>query len=124
MNNKFDELTNDIAQSPTRRRVSNNPGIGLGGMALAALIVFPAIADDLRLGPPIELSRPNAIGGCDDGLALPGPGTLNDAAEPFVAVNPANPRNIVAAWIQGPFQNIISATSFDGGKLGSKSRFR
>jgi len=33
-----------------------------------------------------------------------------------VAVNPVNPRNIVAAWIQGPFQNIISATSFDGGQ--------
>jgi hypothetical protein len=41
--------------------------------------------------------------------------TLDDAAEPYLAVNPAHPNNIVAAWIQGPFQNIIAAASFDGG---------
>jgi hypothetical protein len=31
-------------------------------------------------------------------------------------VNPVDPNNIVAAWIQGPFQDIIAAASFDGGK--------
>src|SRR5438309_2186217 len=56
------------------------------------------------------------LAGCDDGIRGPGPGTPDDAAEPFVAVNPINPKNIVAAWIQGPFQNIISATSLDGGR--------
>jgi hypothetical protein len=31
-------------------------------------------------------------------------------------VNPVDPNNIVAAWIQGPFQDIVAAASFDGGK--------
>jgi hypothetical protein len=31
-------------------------------------------------------------------------------------VNPVDPNNIVAAWIQGPFQDIIAAASFDGGE--------
>jgi len=31
-------------------------------------------------------------------------------------VNPVDPNNIVAAWIQGPFQDIVAAASFDGGQ--------
>ena len=31
-------------------------------------------------------------------------------------MNPVRPSNIVAAWIQGPFQNIVAAASFDGGQ--------
>jgi len=41
---------------------------------------------------------------------------VDQAEEPSVAVNPVDPNNIVAAWIQGPFQDIIAAASFDGGK--------
>src|SRR5439155_10857087 len=115
MNNQFDELTKGLAQSVTRRAALKQFGVGLAATALAAL-VLPSVHAASPLGPLIELSRPNAVGTCDDGITGPGPGTINDAAESFVVVNPVNPKNIVAAWIQGPFQNIVSATSFDGGK--------
>jgi hypothetical protein len=63
----------------------------------------------------IELSRPNAVGSCNDGFNLFGTWPTDHAEEPFVAMNPVQPKNIVAAWIQGPFQNIIAAVSDDGG---------
>src|SRR5438477_255527 len=116
MNNKFDELTKSLGQSVTRRAALKKFGVGLAGVAVACLVGSFSNAPAAALGPLIELSRPNAVGSCDDGIAGPGPGTINDAAESYVAVNPANPKNIVAAWIQGPFQNIVSATSIDGGK--------
>src|SRR5437773_2717267 len=66
-------------------------------------------------GSLVELSRPNAVGTCDDGFAS-GAWSIDEAEEPVVAVNPVRPSNIVAAWIQGPFQNIVAAASFDGGQ--------
>ncbi len=63
----------------------------------------------------VELSRPNAVGTCDDGFAS-GAWSIDEAEEPSVAVNPVRPGNIVSAWIQGPFQNIVAAASFDGGQ--------
>jgi hypothetical protein len=84
--------------------------------SLAGPLSLPAGAQDSQLGPLIELSRPNAVGSCDDGFDVFGTWPLDDAAEPFVAVNPANPKNIVAEWIQGPIQNSVAATSLDGGR--------
>jgi hypothetical protein len=37
MNNKFDELTKSLAQSVTRRAALKKFGLGLGGLALAAV---------------------------------------------------------------------------------------
>lgn len=115
MNHKFDELANGLAQSVTRLQALNTFCVGVAGMALACLgLALPAAAQVPTPGPVIELSRPNAVGTCDTGFHAVAM-TLDDAAEPYVAVNPAQPSNIVAAWIQGPFQNVISAASFDGG---------
>ena len=116
MKHKFDELTKSLARSVTRRGALKKFGVGLAGLGVACSLVSPIRLPAATLGSLIELSRPNAVGTCDDGITVPGPATINDAAEPFVAVSPVNPRNIVAAWIQGPYQNIVSATSFDGGK--------
>lgn len=123
MNNKFNELAKGLTQSVTRRQPRMRSGfalkrfgVGLAGMALTCLgLGLPAAAQIPTLGPVIELSQPNAVGTCDDGFRLPGTVTLNDADEVSLAVNPANPDNIVAAWIQGPAQNIVAAASFDGG---------
>ena len=84
----------------------------------AALPIGPvpeATAQVSQPGQLVELSQPNAVGTCDNGFRVPGTITPNDAAEPFMAVNPVHQNNIVAAWIQGPVQNIIAAASFDGG---------
>src|SRR5438093_8855724 len=61
------------------------------------------------------LSLHIAVGTCDYGFAIRA-WSMDEAEEPFVAVNPVRPSNIVAAWIQGPFQNIVAAASFDCGQ--------
>src|ERR1700720_20329 len=78
---------------------------------VSALLTLPAWAQQPLIGPLIELSRPNAVGNCNDGFNLFGTWPTDDTEEPFVAVNPVQPDNIVAAWIQGPFQDIIAAVS-------------
>ncbi len=83
-------------------------------LALTGLVELPALAQDP--GPLVEISRPNAVGSCNTGFKAVGPWPTDDAEEPFVAVNPAHPNNIVAAWIQGPWQDIVAAVSFDGGQ--------
>src|SRR5215472_7923899 len=115
MNNQFDELTKQLAQSVVRRAALKKFGVGLAGIALACLTALFTSASAATLGPLIELSQPNPLAGCNSGFQPPGTMTLNDAAEPFIAVNPAHQNNMVAAWIGGDFQNIITAASFDGG---------
>jgi hypothetical protein len=82
---------------------------------VSALLTLPCLAQQLPVGPLIELSRPNAVGSCNTGFNLGGSWPTDDTEEPFVAVNPVHPNNIVAAWIQGPLQDIIAAASSDGG---------
>jgi len=106
-----------MTESVARRAALGNFGVGLAGVALAGLLVLPTVVQAATLGSLIELSRPNAVGTCDSGfVSLPGTWTLDDALEPVVVVNPVNPRNMVAAWIQGLFQNIVAAVSFNGGQ--------
>jgi hypothetical protein len=115
MNTSFDDPAKGLAPSVTRRRALKRFGVGLAGMALVA-VVFSTAAQVTMLGPLVELSQPNPVGTCDDGFRLQGNITINDATEPAIAVNPLHPNNVVASWIQGPIQNIISAVSQDGGR--------
>src|SRR5690242_636801 len=115
MNHKLDALAKGLAQSITRWRALRRSIFGLAGTAMASLLVLSVVGQSIVPGAAVELSVPNAIGSCDEGFRLPGNMTLDDAVEPFVAVNPANAKNIVAAWIQGPIQNNVAAASFDGG---------
>ena len=71
-----------------------------------------AAASAPNAGSLVELSRPNAVGTCNDGFNAFGTWPVDEAEEPYIAVNPVHPNNIVAAWIQGPFQDIIAAASF------------
>src|SRR5437660_12830104 len=117
MNNKFDELTKQMAQSVTRRAGLKKFGVGLAGMALAGLLpsTVTVQAQSSQLGPLVELSQPNPLAGCNSGFLPPGTMPLNDAAEPFIAVNPVHQNNMVAAWIGADFQNVITPASFDAG---------
>lgn len=83
--------------------------------ALSGPMVSPAGAQFSQLGPPVRLSQPNPLAACDDGFNIPGTLTLDDANEPFVASNPVHPNNVVAAWVLGPFQNVVASVSFNGG---------
>ena len=64
----------------------------------------------------VEISRPNAAGGCNTGNDPFGSWSNDHAEEPFVAVNPLHSTTIVAAWIQGPFQDIIASVSSNSGQ--------
>jgi hypothetical protein len=116
MKNKFDESAKGLTQSVIRRRVRKRFGVGLAGITLACSVALHATAQFSQLGPLVELSQPNPVGTCDDGFRLAGTMTPNDAAEPFVAVNPAHPNNIVAEWTLGPLLNNIAGVSFNGGQ--------
>ncbi|HEY0767120.1 MAG TPA: sialidase family protein, partial [Steroidobacteraceae bacterium] len=92
-------------------------GCGGGGSSM-----MPAAA-----GPPpftsvtqVRVSQPSTFSaGCD---GVPATGTLytDTAAEPYLAVNPTSPLNLIAAWQQnrwsdGGAQGLNLAASFDGG---------
>ena len=96
MTNLFEELAKGLAQSAMRMMVY--PG-------LVALLAKPADANDFRLGPVIDLSDPDALVACI---------TTGNEKECSLAVNPANPKNIVVAWIGGSYRAIGSAVSLDG----------
>jgi hypothetical protein len=115
MNYKLDELTKGLAQSVTRRAALKKFGFGLAALVSITSSLIPSSATASKVGPLIELSRPNAVGACDNEFRLPGTMSVDDAAETMLVVNPANPNNLVAVWIQGPIQNDIAAVSLDGG---------
>ena len=111
----------------TRCKAAKKCGVGLSVfrpgllcLALAGVLALPVVAQSIPLSPLVDLSQPNPVGVCDDGFRLPGTWTPDDAVEPFVAVNPVHPNNVIAAWIQGPIQNVIAAVSIDGGRTWQK----
>ena len=65
MNNQFDQLTKDLAQSVTRRGALKKFGMGLAGLALAALgLAHKASADPGNTGKvTCQCKKPNF--GCD-----------------------------------------------------------
>jgi hypothetical protein len=115
MNNKSDELTRSLANPFIYHGALRKLCAAFAGVAIANVMGLPTGASASTLGPLVELSQPNAVGTCDDGFRLPGTMTLDDTAEISLAVNPVNPNNFVAAWIQGPLQNVVATVSLDGG---------
>src|SRR5437899_2229225 len=101
MNNKFDELAKNMAQSVTRRGALKKFGVGLAGIALASLFALPAHATDFKRGPLVQLSSTSPWPGCDPGGFGPGPLADNAETEPHFSVNPVNPKNLVAVWTAG-----------------------
>ncbi len=83
-------------------------------LTILILLARPAVPQEVR--PLVELSRPSAVGSCDTGFKAFGTWPVDEANEPVVAVNPIHPNNVVAAWTQGSFQDIIAAVSLDGGQ--------
>jgi hypothetical protein len=115
MNNKFDELAKGFMKTLARFKIVM-PVTSCAALMLAGMSALPVRAQFSHLGPLVEVSVPNPLAACDDGFRPGGTWGINDAGEPFVAINPLKPDNIVAAWMGGFDQNIVSATSFDGGR--------
>jgi len=107
MNDKLDGWAKGLAQSLTRKLLC---------LAVATQFAWPAQANHFKRDPLVRISDPYPLAGCDDVLRPPGRNSIDAQPEPYVAVNPANPRNIVAVWIAGFAQRIIVAGFFDGGR--------
>jgi ELWxxDGT repeat protein len=74
------------------------------------------------LGPLVQVSGPSpfASSTADNPASQPGFYVPYSEAEPYVAVNPTNPKNVVATWQQDHWSNaagrgIVAGVSFDGG---------
>jgi len=94
---------------------------GVAAVVLAApLLSLPAVATPGGAARPTQVSGSSPLAGCDlDGVQR-GRLFANAEVEPYVAVNPADPGNLVAAWQQdryanGGSQGIVTARSADGG---------
>lgn len=88
-------------------------------LAALAVLAGAALAGDITLGPVVTVSGPSPFANCTAG----GPGTnyTNAEVEPWIAVNPANPDNIIAVWQQdrwadGGARGLLAASSHDGGR--------
>jgi hypothetical protein len=80
------------------------------------------VLSTLALSPLVQVSGDSPFAGstADDVAGQPGINTLHSEVEPYVAVNPTNPHNAVAAWIQDSWSNgggrgNVAAVTFDAG---------
>lgn len=87
----------------------------------SVLLVAPAAAAP---GPLVRVSGPSPYAGC----TLGGPGTNypNAEVEPYLAVNPANSKNLVGVWQQDRWQDggahgLAAGVSFNGGATWSET---
>ena len=79
--------------------------------------VLMAVAAAATAADPVVVSGPSPFASCTIG----GPGTnfVNAEVEPWVAINPANPSNVIGAWQQDRWSNggahgLVAGYSFDG----------
>jgi hypothetical protein len=97
--------------------------------AAACVVAVAAIAGSAAAGPftvgPLRLvSGPSPFTGCNIG-----PGAtnyLNAEVEPWIAVNPANPSNIIGVyqqdrWSDGGARGLLASVTHDGGATWSRS---
>src|SRR5262249_6142369 len=65
-------------------------------------------------GPLVAISVPDPLAACPHTEAWQH-STRDSEAEPWVAVNPTNPNNIVALWIGHDFAGTVASVTLDGG---------
>ena len=87
-------------------------------LVLTLGLVGPAAA--ATIAPLTQVSGPSPYASCVN-AGEPGTNYINAEVEPFVAVNPANPKNIVGVWQQDRWNNggahvLAAGFSFNGGK--------
>jgi hypothetical protein len=90
------------------------------GFAMAAFAPPASAAPAGNEGPAVDASGASPLSGCLGDQPGTGTNFLNSEVEPWMAANPANPSNLIAAWQQDRWSNgggrgLVSASSFDGG---------
>jgi hypothetical protein len=94
----------------------------LATVAVAAAVLAPQAGaiPAANEGPAVHVSGASPVAGCDGDQADSGTNFPDSEVEPWMAVNPANSSNLIAAWQQDRWNNgggegLVSASSFDGG---------
>ena len=80
---------------------------------IAVALALAAVTADSGRATPARVQNLQAISGPSP---VTQPCELGVEYEPQIAVNPKNPDNIVAVWIEGDAQAIVAAVSKDGGR--------
>lgn len=96
----------------------------IGLVALAAIALTTAGADPptFTTGPLVPVSGTSPFASCteDNVAGQPGTNFLNSEVEPWVDVNPTDPRHIVEGWqadrwSNGGARGFVAGVSFNGG---------
>ncbi|MDQ4491536.1 sialidase family protein [Sinomonas sp. ASV486] len=87
----------------------------------AALLLTPSVASAATATPPVTASGTSPFATCTLGAAPGAVNYPNAEVEPWVAVNPTNPRNIIGVWQQdrwsdGGSHGLVAGYSTNGGK--------
>ena len=91
-------------------------------LAAAGVLALSSIAFG-AVTPVVVVSGPSQFAACTDGQSVgppPGEVFVNAEVEPWIAVNPANPTNLIGVWQQdrwtdGGSKGLGTAYSMDGG---------
>jgi hypothetical protein len=110
---------NPMAPLPRRLIVGAPRSIVL---AVAGMVVFASVALGV-VTPPVLVSGPSSFAGCPDGQSEgppPGEVFVNAEVEPWIAVNPVDPDNLVGVfqqdrWTDGGAKGLSTAYSTNGG---------
>lgn len=98
--------------------------IATGVLALAVIDLATAWADPPKFtkGPLVQVSGTSPFASCteDNVAGQPGTNFLNSEVEPWVDVNPTDPRHIVGGWqadrwSNGGARGLVAGVSFNGG---------
>ncbi len=96
--------------------------------ALVFMAVGSAAAGSVTVSPLTLVSGPSPFAGCTIGGRSDGSSVnyVNSEVEPWVAVNPTNPNNIVGVfqqdrWSDGGAHGLVTAVSHDGGNTWSST---
>jgi hypothetical protein len=90
--------------------------------ACALAAAFPVGAGSYTVAPLIRASAPSPFAGCTIGARDPSSVIYPNAeVEPFVAVNPTNPLNLIGVfqqdrWSDGGAHGLVAAVTHDGGQ--------
>jgi hypothetical protein len=89
-------------------------------LAVAAPVAPAGAVPAVNEGPAVPVSRASPIAACDGDQPGSGINFPNSEVEPWIAVNPTNGNNLIAAWQQDRWNNggsegIVTASSVDGG---------
>ena len=111
-----------LQQRPTTRSTVHHWLVALG--VSLAVVVFgpltPTTAVPFSVAPLTLVSGPSPFAACDI-FGEPGTNFLNAEVEPWVDVNPTNPRNIVGVWQQDRWSNggargLVAGVTHNGGR--------